>query len=122
MMDDLSENPTFDSIKILTGIEVANKLSELFGGRCLEIPLHARPNSQLALAVGMDAAKEIINVYGGMRWTVPSTPGRRVRVIEMRKNGHSLSEIAKEERITTRGVAYILETEAAKNQGDLFGE
>ena len=117
---ELSENPTYPSICKIVGKKHAMKLSLYFGGKNLEIPLHAKPNCQLAIAIGVDNAKKIVDVYGGMRWCVPITYGRVNRVLNLRKSGKTLSQIVEEEKIALRTVTTILAEKADEDQGYLF--
>lgn len=62
------------------------------GGLRVKIPSVARSTSKLAETVGPIALAELVNLYGGTFLRVPLA--RRFRVIELRKQGCSYSQIA----------------------------
>src|SRR5690554_4319831 len=91
---ELSLNPTIESLTALIGEELLQKLSVDLGGKRVSIPLKARPHSPLAVSIGIAAAQKISHVYGGMDVNIPVRQAVRSRIIALRAEGKSASEIA----------------------------
>jgi len=123
-MDDiyeqLSDNPTIDALRLIIGDDAVLSLSEALGGLRVYFPYHPGKNSPVAVAVGLDNAIKIGNIYGGMHMDVPITLGKKSQILEMLAKGHTIEHIAIKARCTIRRV-YQIKSEIADNkQTSLF--
>lgn len=107
--DDLTDNPTLQSIAQIAGDAVATQLSVDFGGIRLHIPQKPGPHSPLCISIGMDSALKIAQIYGGMHFDVPLALGKRAQIIDMIGQNMSAATIARTLRCTTRTVYKIRE-------------
>lgn len=123
---------TLQAIARVIGEPAAIRLSAYFGGRQLYVPHRPRPDSELVQVLGEDLAELLAKRYGGLYHDVPLGCGRRARLIQMRREGHTISAIAQEVGCTTRYVYQVLASYRADGgsmappdsldhlQGDLF--
>lgn len=116
----LSDNPTTDSLTKLIGEELMVRLSFDLGGKILYIPLKAGAHCPLTVSVGLDAAKKICEVYGGMKFEVPNRKGRDVEVLALHKSGLSMLQIAHQMRLNRKTVAAIINRDLIDNHPKLF--
>lgn len=105
----IGDNPTTDSITALIGEDLMRALSYHLGGKIVYIQNTATPNSPLAAAIGIEAAKRVSDVYGGMKFEVPNRIGRDIEVLALHKAGVSNIQIAHQMRLTRKTVASIIE-------------
>lgn len=117
---DLSENPTTESISRLIGDALMLRMSEDLGGKVLYIPLKAGLNSPLTASIGIEAATAISNIYGGMRFEVPTVLGRDAEILRMYNGGTSLIGIAHQLRISRSTVKRVIDRRLNSAQADLF--
>ncbi len=121
LIEDLDINPTLDSMKMLLGYDKALKLSCDFGGKRIEIPYKVGEHAPLAESIGLDAAKKIAHVYGGMRFYVPVTAKKKQRILDMSQDGVSASKIAEALYCSERYVRKVRrQNRAQRDQLTLF--
>lgn len=84
--EDLSENPTLDSIAKIIGVENAAKLSKDFGGRRLHIPGTPGEHSPITVSIGLDLAEKISQIYGQMSFDVPLNFALRKQIAYLLEN------------------------------------
>lgn len=118
--DDLSDNPTIDSIVMLVGRGLLEKMSAELGGRRIYIPHHPGADSPMAVCIGLDAAEKISQVYGGMHFEVPIRAGVRTKILKCLDEGMPKARIAPTVGCSRRMVYKVLEEEAARQQMSLF--
>lgn len=118
--EDLSDNPTLDSLETLIGAELLAKLSQDLGGRRLYIPAHPGQHSPIAVSIGLDAARKISDVYGGMEFHIPLRAGTRMLVLDLYRKKVPNAQIAVRLRISRRYVQRIINAEADDRQQDFF--
>lgn len=120
-MDDheLSENPTTESISQLTCDDAVAKLSMDFGGKRLYIPHKCGDHSPMAASIGIAQAKKICETYGGLYWSVPVNAGKRRRINNLHKEGHSAPNIARKLFCSERYVHKVLSESRHKNENQL---
>jgi hypothetical protein len=116
LYDDITDNPTLESIARIAGTEAAAQISIDFGGIRLHIPVSLGVHSPLAVSIGLDAAQKIAQIYGGMHLDVPLNPGKRARIIAMDAEGYSAPVIARKVGCTERLVYKVRAEQAEKNQ------
>lgn len=90
------------------GQDAAVRLSAHFGGRQLYVPHTPQGDSELVQVVGEIAARKLGRQFGGVHFAVPVTEGKRVRILEARREGKTISRIASELACTTRHVYNVL--------------
>ncbi len=118
-LDNLSETPTIASLEKIIGEDGFLQLSEELGGRRLYIPANPGPASPLAVCLGLDAAKKIGQIYGGMHFEVPVKAGRKARILRMHRDGMPVVRISANLRISIRQVRRIVNEEENSNQLNL---
>ena len=121
-LQDLSENPTVESVSRLIGDAMMLRLSEDLGGKVLYIPLKAGENSPITASIGIEAAQKISNVYGGLRFQVPTVLGRDAQIMRMFNNDESVIGIAHKLRISRTTVHRVIDRCLNSSQGDLFSD
>lgn len=118
--DRIGDNPTTDSVTALIGEDLMRALSYHLGGKIIYIQNTVTPHSPLAAVVGVEAAKKISDVYGGMKFEVPNRIGRDIEVLALHKAGVPNTQIAHQMRMTRKTVASIIERHTRKKQPTLF--
>ena len=113
--EQLSENPTLESLRLLIGDNAVVQLSNCLGGRRLYFPKSAGPNSPIAVAIGVENVKKIGNVYGGMHMDIPLVPGKRKQIAQMLESGQPVSKIAAT-LYTTERTIYRIKAEIKDNR------
>lgn len=117
---DLSENPTAGSVSRLIGEALMLRLSEDLGGKVLYIPLKAGENSPITASIGIEAAQKISDVYGGLRFEVPTVLGRDATIVRLYNSGMSVTSIAHQMRISRSTIHRVIDRCLKSSQGDLF--
>lgn len=98
----------------LIGMPACLKLSARYGGRRLSIPMAIRRDHPLALAIGYEASRHLVDTWGGDRLEVPKAESilraRRNKKIHDLKSRLSVPQIAEQFGLTERQVYNILST------------
>lgn len=97
--------PGFCSVVDLIGAETALWLTRLFGGTRIYVPTKIRSGHRLAQAPG--DLSPLTKAHGGGRLSIPLPPpsfDRDAAMVEMRKHGDSIRQIAQNFGITERSV------------------
>lgn len=92
------------------GMEAAEKLGTVYGGRRLRFPRTIEADHELAELLGLEAARELCRVYGGERICVPSGVRRAQRDALIRHRlagGEKPGTLADEYGLSERMVHYI---------------
>lgn len=84
-----------------------------WGGRDLNVPKTLAHGDPLALALGFEAAKRLVNAFGGERLQLPSERNalldmRNEAIASERAAGATLEEIALRYGLTRQAVGYIV--------------
>ncbi|MBI1407318.1 MAG: hypothetical protein GC145_14485 [Caulobacter sp.] len=114
---------TTGALTSLLGVEAMTRLSDKFGGRRIYVPATIGPDHPLAVAAGLEAALQLVAHYAGHTLSLPITPARRQRVLELDKRGFTKALIAETVGLTERRVYQILAEQPAvrdDTQGSLF--
>lgn len=122
-MDDLNltDNPTMGSIIKLTSDVAGEQLSYDFGGRRIYIPHKVGVHHPIAVSIGLEEAKKICDAWGGLDFDVPMSMRKRKAAFELKKSGHSVSQIAEKLTCTERTVYNLLRKNTEQtNQLNLF--
>ncbi|UWQ00835.1 hypothetical protein K3X44_09935 [Aliiroseovarius crassostreae] len=95
------------------GEETAVRLAKARGGRVIYIPKNPKPDSELTLIVGLNAATQTAKLLGHGRCIVPcgnigGAAGRRARIEALWHEGLSQGEIAAEVDVHTRTVERVI--------------
>lgn len=117
---DLSDTPTIDSLKLLIGEDLLAELSVAFGGMVVTIPRQPGEHSPIASVIGLDAARKISHVYGGMNFSMPIGAGLERKVLALYQQGISKNRIAQRLGITRPRIDRILERAFLRDQLRLF--
>lgn len=118
--EDLSENPSLESIGKLIGADRAALISAEIGGLKLYIPKNPGEHCILAAVVGLEDARAIADIYGGMEFVVPIKMGHRYEAQMMLKEGKKRSDIVRHLRCSRGFVNRIAQDMADDLQIDLF--
>ena len=100
-----------DGLAELLGPDGLRALSDARGGREAHIPKRVPPGHWLERAVGRELAGKVAWRYGGCRTYVslrPPPAGRDREILELRRQGLSVADIAAEIRLSIRRVQQIL--------------
>lgn len=114
--DDLSLKPTLESVAKLIDADAALQISMDFGGTRIYIPHKPGEHSPLAVSIGLDAARKIAHIYGGMEFNVPVGLGKKAEIVKLNAEGKSVSEIARKLRCSASFVQRIRAEIASKDQ------
>ena len=106
-IEGLADNPNYQSIKRLIGIEKAVQLSMKLGGQRVYIPAKPKEDSLLSQAIGLAPARRVSTVYGRLYMDVPLSAGKKERIIQLSKHGHSTRKIANEIQCSDRYVRMV---------------
>jgi hypothetical protein len=118
--EDLSENPTLESIARLIGADQAARISQAFGGLKLYIPKAPGEHSALSVVIGLEDARTIAEIWGGMELVVPITLGKNAEAKSLLKSGMSVSRVVRHLRCS-RSYIYRLRAEIESDlQLDMF--
>lgn len=104
----LPETDTLQSIAEIVGDEAALRLAMEYGGLQLYVPLRPPVDSPLVKLIGEPAARALAKRWGGCTVILPLNAGRRARIIELRKGGRAVHEIASLVGCTERHVYAVL--------------
>lgn len=96
-------NPVDAALVRMIGALPALKLLEAYGGLTLDVPRAVDRGTKLPEIVGLEAAKILVEQYGGGRMQVPLARAWRACVYRQR-DGLSISEIARRLSATDRTV------------------
>lgn len=111
----MSEVPYGSVVEVL-GAEAEPLIIER-GGRSVYIPHHPGPHSPLVQILGQDAANRLAARHGGNIVCPPILKARRLRIIELRRQGWTITRIAADMRCTERTIYKVLaEAQAANDQ------
>lgn len=122
-------SPFLYGLSELIGLANAMKMVEAYGGRPKYIPQKIGIDHELAVLIGIDAAQKLAAEYPSTTITIPlSTTGdharqaaaRRARIRELKDQGLSHNQIARELRTTDRTVRKVLGAEVDDRQQGLF--
>lgn len=118
---DWQELPSsMSNLKLLAGEEGAFRLIETYNGESIYIPIEPKASHPIVRLLGEKKARELSAVYGGGRLHVPKKDAimRQVRmrsIVEARKSGASITDLAREHNLTARRVLQILAVIREKN-------
>lgn len=119
----------------LVGLPAALRLVQRFGGTCVYVPHESRvkPHSQLAQAIGLEAARRLSTVWPQAHIMVPRGAAylQRQRDLAILEDAEALSvsQLARKYEMTERNVYFVLERGREglpaiagldDGQGDLF--
>lgn len=97
------------------GYFIAQRLVEHYGGTRVYIPHPERlpPDHPVAVRIGHPIALRLARVYGGRALQVPLAvhelrTARNRSILDCKKSGQSLAEIARRHRVTERTVCRVL--------------
>lgn len=111
-----------EDLAVVIGAEATRAFLARFAGRTIYVPEQAGPEHPITQAIGPEAAAELCAHYHRVVLDVPITFARRLRVLDLAREGRSNREIAGEVWLTERQVRRILaEARAASSQLSLFG-
>mgnify|MGYP006909119413 CR=1 FL=1 len=80
----LPDNPTLSAISQIIGEPLAMQLADKRCGKRVHIPQpQSVARTDLATVIGVEAATELAKIYGGMRFEVPISIGKRCAVARM---------------------------------------
>ena len=116
LMSQLTDSPTRISIEKLIGTENFEQLSLELGGCQLYIPANPSDGCPLAVCVGIDAARKMGEVWGGMEYEIPVLAGRRQKIIRMLDAGMAVVRISAHLKISIRTVRRIASSIQPDNQ------
>lgn len=94
-------------LKALIGKDAFVRLAEAFGGTRLYIPIAIDDDHEIARAIGIDAARAMVDRLAPDMIRVPLA--RDDRAMHYRAIGHSNAQIARALGITERGVERLFE-------------
>ena len=114
---DLDRDPTLSDIQELLGEEVAQQLAEAFPGRRLYIHREPGRHHPISVAIGEQAALELGRVLGGAHIDVPLSPGRRARILALKREGKGPAAIQRDVKCSRRLVYQVL-ADARKGEGE----
>lgn len=117
---DLPENPTTEGLEALIGEAALAQLSIDFGGSVISIPTKVGKHSPIAFSIGVEAMQKLVDVWGGMQFSVPLNAGRKGRILRLRREGKSINLICRMVGVTRPTVYRILAEEDDKRQLALF--
>lgn len=106
--DDLDDNPTADSLRRLIGDVLYQVFAADFGGSRLYVPHSIGEHHPIAVSIGLDDAKKISDVYGGLTIDISPRAGLRVKIIRAYQNGTPKARIGKVLGISRRYVYMII--------------
>lgn len=121
--------PFLYGLSELIGLPNTMKLVEAYGGIGLYVPKTVDAEHKLARLIGLEVAQKLVQAYPGATLAIAlSATGdhakqgaiRRHKIRELRKQGKSHSQIARELRTTDRTVRKVLGAEADDRQTALF--
>lgn len=118
--DDISIDPTVESIKKIIGEEKWLQLSADLGGAWLYISANPGDANPLSVSIGVEAARTLGKHYGGHRFAVPVKDGRRARVLNHLANNVPVTQIARLEHVSLGFVRSIKNKKDKNNHPDLF--
>jgi hypothetical protein len=111
---------SFAELREVVGERAAVRLSVVFGGTRLYIPVRADPGGWLAQAIGIDAANALCRAFNREQIDIPLGPGKltrqREKIVAMRSRGMSERAIALDLDMTERQVRYILSSSGSITQ------
>lgn len=116
LMAQLTDSPTRISIERLIGEDLFEQLSWELGGCQLYIPANPSDGCPLAVCVGIDAARKMGEVWGGMEYEIPVLAGRRKTIIKMLENDLPVTRISAHLKISIRTVRRIASSLKPDNQ------
>lgn len=116
LMAQLTDSPTRISIEKLIGEDLFNQLSGELGGHQIYIPANPSDGCPLAVCIGIDAARKMGEVWGGMEYEVPVMAGRRQRILKMLEAGMKITRVSAHLKISIRTVRRIASEAKADNQ------
>jgi Mor family transcriptional regulator len=108
---ELHHDSLLGDMALAIGAAAAARLARAFGGRRLYIPATPSARDQISTLIGLEAAVRLAKKYGGSRVMVPADPERalrRARIVAMRRQGWSASEIARTTGVSERYVYKVL--------------
>lgn len=95
------------------GLGDALELVRRWGGRQLDVPKTARPGDPLALTMGYDCAKRLVDAFGGRRFELPAERNalldlRNAAIVDMVAAGTSHEKAALAFGLSRPAINYIL--------------
>lgn len=122
-------SPFLYGLSQLIGLPATLVLVEHYGGICLPVPKKVDEEHRLAQLIGLENAQKLAQAYGGEKIAIALHQSgdhkqhalqRRARIRELREQGLSHSQIARELKTTDRTVRNVLGKEADDRQKTLF--
>jgi hypothetical protein len=99
---------TLEELLELMGDEATAKLILVRGGTRILVPEEPHPGDLLSQIVGDEAAARLAAVFRGDRIEIPNPINRRLKMIELRRQGKSIDAIALAVGVTRRRVFQVL--------------
>lgn len=112
----LTDSPTSISVQKLIGDDNFRQLSIELGGSQLYIPSAPSEGCPLAVCIGIDAAKKMAEVWGGMEFEVPVRIRQKERIKQMLAAGIPVVRISAHIGIAIRTVRRVANEETDSNQ------
>lgn len=123
LLAQLTTSPTQISIVKLIGKDLFDNLSYELGGHRIYIPANPSPGCPLAVAIGLDAARLMGEVWGGFEYDIPLKEGRKQIIIKMLDAGMPVVRISAHLRLSIRTIRRVSSSMKAENQMALpFGD
>lgn len=106
-------NKTVADLSEALGLADAILIVRKWGGRDLNVPKSIAHGDPLALALGLDTARRLVDHFGGIRLQLPSERNalldmRNEAIVAERTRGDTLEEIAVRWGLTRQAVGYIV--------------
>jgi Mor family transcriptional regulator len=108
---ELHHDSLLGDLALAIGAGAAARLARAYGGRRVYIPATPSARDQISRSIGLEAAVRLARLYGGSRVMIPADPERalrRARIVAMRRNGWSVSAIARAAGVSERYVYKVL--------------
>lgn len=113
------QSTVYAAVAEVVGEEAADRLCEVLGGTRIYVPAAPGEHHPISVAVGAEAATLIAEHFHRTVLVLPKPKSRQERVLEMRKAGRPVREIALATGYT-EGHVYALLAEDRSAQLDLF--
>lgn len=110
----------FDQLADEVGSIIASTIRNRWGGQPLYVPRNMAPDHPIAITVGLDCAKVLVEKYGGS-WIeyIPKRDKteRDEEIIRLRQNGLTIVDIATEFGLSKRLVQQVCEGVKPERRG-----
>lgn len=97
------------------GLADAIEIVRRWGGRDLYVPVKVEAGEPLALTLGLDTARTLVQHYGGQRLQLPAERNalldlRNAAIVAQHEGGASMESIGLQYGLTRQAVSHILRT------------